>query len=654
MANKRLFASDIEGDNLLNFIYKIWCASFQELDQKMENKGKPFTLTSYEDIMRFFSNPDYILVMHNGIAFDKAAIEKVLRIEVKAEIIDTLFLSWYLYPKMVRHGLATWGEELGIAKPEIENWEDLSLEEYIHRCEEDVRIQTALWKQIWKHLMLLYTKPSGCWHAIRHLNFKAKCAAMQEKSRWKLNVPKAEKAQVMFEEKYKEASDALEARMPKVPVKSKKTRPKKPFKTSGKLSAVGQKWHDIVEDQIDPEEYDFGNPVDYDGTVEVITKYKEPNAGSSSQMKAWLDSLGWEPESFKFVRNKETNETKQIPQIKNQETNLLCDSIIRLIPKEPALKYLEEMSIVKHRLGVVKGLLNAIDEDGYVYAAIQGLTNTLRFKHKVCVNLPSGRKPYGMLIRSLLIARNDKLELCGSDMSSLEDRTKQHYMWKHDPEYVMEMQTEGFDPHIDMAVTATMMSPEEGELFKYLKEKKDNKIELTEEEKAEYDRLSDIRHPAKTTNYAATYGARGPTIARAAGCTEEEGDVLFDAYWKRNWSITAIADECIVKNSRGMKWLWNPVAKMWMFLKADKDRFSTLNQSTGTYCFDRWVFHILKRRPQITAQFHDEVILELKKGNQVAMTKILKDAIVDVNEELKLNRDLGCDVDYGKDYSEIH
>ena len=132
------------------------------------------------------------------------------------------------------------------------------------------------------------------------------------------------------------------------------------------------------------------------------------------------------------------------------------------------------------------------------------------------------------------------------------------------------------------------------------------------------------------------------------------GERLYEAYWKRNWSLIAIADECIVKNSRGVKWLWNPVAKIWMYLKAEKDRFSTLNQSTGTYAFDRWEFYILKRRPQLTAQFHDEVILELRKGNRDAMTGILKDAMADVNNELKLNRELDCDIDFGDNYSEIH
>ena len=158
--SKRLYCSDVEGDNLLYAITKLHCASFTELNPQM-GILESFTLTGMREIADFFTNPDNILVMHNGIAFDGPAVEKVLGIKVQAEIIDTLFLSWYLYPKMRLHGLAAHGEDLGIKKPEVEDWSEQPLEVYIHRCEEDVRIQTALWRQIWKHLMLLYGNPEG-------------------------------------------------------------------------------------------------------------------------------------------------------------------------------------------------------------------------------------------------------------------------------------------------------------------------------------------------------------------------------------------------------------------------------------------------------------------------------------------------------------
>ena len=646
---KRLFMSDIEGDDLLDDITKIYCASYQELDPYMKEKGVLSTITTYEDINKMFSNPDNMIVMHNGLDYDGPAITKIIGIEVKAEIIDTLFLSWYLYPKRVKHGLAGWGEDLGIAKPEVSDWENLSLETYIHRCEEDVKIQTALWQQMWKHLILLYQKPADAWRLVRHLNFKGKCAALQRKSRWRLDTKKAVEAQEFFTKKYSEAIDALEQRLPEVPEYVKKNRPKKPFKMDGSLSAAGLKWEAIVKEYVDSDQIPK-RPVDYMFEIKTIKGYKPPNAGSSAQIKNWLYSLGWVPETFEFKRNKTTNEVRQIPQVKKGSG--LCPSVERLIRQEPDIQYLADMTVIKHRLDIVNGFLANVDDQGYIYATIQGLTNTLRFKHKVVLNLPSTRKPYGEVIRGMLIARSEKTELCGSDCSSLEDRTKQHYMWKYDPEYVKDMQTKGFDPHLDMCLEAGLLTQEESDWFKAHKDIDPN--EMDEATYKEFGRISNIRHGGKGTNYSATYGAKGPTIARAAGVPEEIGNKLYDAYWTRNWSIKAIADNCIVKNSRGMKWLWNPVAKLWMYLKADKDRFSTLNQSTGTYAFDRWVWHMLEKRCQITGQMHDEVILELKIGNREAMTKILKDSIQAVNDELKLDRDLDVDVGFGRNYAQIH
>tara|TARA_R110000851_G_scaffold244874_1_gene397602 strand:- start:358 stop:2301 length:1944 start_codon:yes stop_codon:yes gene_type:complete len=645
---RRLFCADVEADNLLDNATRVWCASVTELDHQMR-EIESSTVTDMPSIAKIFSDPNNLLVMHNGIGYDGPVVHKLLGVEVKAEIIDTLYLSWYLYPKLLLHGLAAHGEALGIHKPTVVDWSTQHISVYTNRCEEDVRIQTALWKQMWKHLMLMYGEPSGCWHVVRHLNFKAKCAALQEECRWKLDVGAATEALRLFTDKYDVACEALSSRMPEVPTYSTRKRPKKCFNQAGGTSALGVKWRKLVEEEVDPELYFHGDPITYMEDIKIISGYKEPNAGSHIQLKSWLFSLGWEPESFKYVKNKETRKVKVIPQIKNQETEELCDSIIRLIDVEPDLEYLREMSIVKHRITVVSGFLNNVSEDGYVYAGVQGLTNTIRFKHKICCNIPSTRKAYGALIRGLLLARDDTMELCGSDLASLEDRTKQHFMYPYDPEYVKQMMAEGFDPHCDMAIAAKLMTVAESVTYK-----KFNKEEHSSAEFKTHTALALVRHAGKSTNYAATYGASGATIARDAGLTEDVGNLLHQAYWERNWSLNAIADACVTKHSRGMEWLWNPVARMWIYLKAKKDKFSTLNQSTGTYAFDRWVFYILEQRGQITAQFHDEVILELKKGNREAMTKILKTAMDKVNTELNLNRDLDCDVDFGDSYADVH
>ncbi len=133
-----------------------------------------------------------------------------------------------------------------------------------------------------------------------------------------------------------------------------------------------------------------------------------------------------------------------------------------------------------------------------------------------------------------------------------------------------------------------------------------------------------------------------------------KGEELVETYWKRNWSVKAIAEEQIVKVVGGQKWLFNPVSKFWYSLRYEKDRFSTLNQGTGVYCFDRWLSHVMDGGPPIIGQMHDEWIALIKKGNRERMKKHVARAIKLVNEELQLNRELECSVEFGDNYADIH
>ena len=72
------------------------------------------------------------------------------------------------------------------------------------------------------------------------------------------------------------------------------------------------------------------------------------------------------------------------------------------------------------------------------------------------------------------------------------------------------------------------------------------------------------------------------------------------------------------------------------------------------YCFDVWVREMVKRGLTPIAQFHDEVVLLVKLGNEEKTREILKESIGAVNTALKLNRDLNADVQFGSNYSEIH
>lgn len=617
---------DLEGDGLLDTITKIHCVSYKDpVDRKIK------TVYDYDEMRGLFQSHT-IFIGHNIVMYDIPAVEKILGIKVKGQFIDTLALSWYLHHDRVRHGLESYGEDYGRPKPVIDDWENLTPEEYGHRCSEDVWINDRLWQDLRRKLLLLYDTKEEADRLIDYLAFKMDCLREQERSRWKLDV---EKAQRHHDELVKAQEDKLEELkhiMPPRKLTAKRTRPAKPFKKDGTYSTHGAKWFALLK------EYDL--PKDYDGEVEVELGEELANPNSPEQVKSWLYSLGWEPETFKFDKDADGNE-RQIPQVRKEVDGekVLCDSVLRLAEVEPSVKVLEGLSVIQHRLGIFKGFLNN-HEDGWLIAQAHGLTNTLRFRHKnPLVNLPKVDKPWGEEIRGSLIAPEGYV-LCGSDMVSLEDTTKRHYMWDYDPEYVTEMAKPGFDPHLDLAKYAGAVTQEEIDAY------------VNKDPGAK--NLKPLRTNYKSANYACIYGVGGPKLARTTGLSVAEARKLIDAYWARNWSVKAVVESLTIKKINGEMWLFNPVSRFYYSLRYEKDAFSTLNQGTGVYCFDSWIMEWRTKRSQLTGQFHDEIITCIPVGKEEAFTKILKDAIARVNEKLKLNIKLDIDVKFGKTYAEVH
>ena len=369
-------------------------------------------------------------------------------------------------------------------------------------------------------------------------------------------------------------------------------------------------------------------------SLTVKTGEERANPNSVDQVKDWLFSLGWEPRTFKFLRDKVTGDTRELEQVRKDGE--LCPSVLELAEKEPAINLLDGLSVLSHRIGVIKSMVNS-EKDGYVQASVAGITNTLRFRHaKPLVNLPAVDKPYGKEIRGCLTCP-EGYTLCGADMTSLEDTTKRHYMQPLDPEYVKEMSKEGFDPHLDLAKHAGVVTQDDID--------KHNSGERS---------LKALRKNYKVVNYSATYGVGAPTLSRTTGLPQGECKELLEAFWSRNWSIEKVASGVRTKELFGSMWLFNPVSKFWYSLRGEKDRFSTLNQGTGVFCFDSWVAVCRKNGIQSIGQFHDEIIALVKEGDEDVTKTTMEQAIEKVNEKLTLNVPLGVDAQFGKTYAHIH
>jgi len=687
---------DTEGDGLLDIISKfhVLCC---ELSNGVKTSIKGDDVERIKKFFKYHIDNEIPVVAHFAVFFDIPAVEKVLGIDLsKLMVIDTVAVSWYLNVNRNTHGLDSFFEDYGIAKPKVDDWEGLTYEEYENRCVEDVKINVALWEDLKERLISMYTKTkemidNGLVDGLRtskdefcyldqykgtstvdqyidriltFLMFKLDCARLQEVTRFKVDVELLEKQIEDLDGKIESSKEELVVVMPKIPKYSKRNKPAEPYKKNGELSVSGTNWNALT-DKIGILNEDGDEVVRRvsETCLEELVGYKEPNVNSPMQLKDWFFSLGWVPKTFKYVKDKEAQQIwvdsgfqkklkpkpRLIPQInmEGEEGKELCDSILELAEDVPEILAYSKYSMIKHRLDTLKGFLREMDEDGYLKARIGGFTNTLRVKHRELVNLVGVDKPYGEYIRGVLTCAEDEI-LLGTDLSSLEDRVKHHFMIVHDPDYVETMLEEDFDPHILMAFSSGMITEQE-----YLDFKKGIKP----------DHVKAARKAGKSTNYASVYNAGAETIARSAGVSTAEGKRLHEGYWKLNWAVKTIAEEqCVITDKKGLSWLINPINGFCYSLRKESDKFSTLCQGTGSFFFDMWVDNMLEEQQRrygkktLSGSWHDEFVLCLKDSirNRGIVEGMVIDAIHKVNETFRLRRDLGCDVQFGKRYSEIH
>jgi hypothetical protein len=663
---ENVYVVDIEADGLLDTVTKIHILSMGF--QKEDGEWGVRSTTDYEDMKRLVCDPDNVIVGHNFILYDAPVLEKVLGVKIEATLICTLGLSWALFPWKNMHGLEHWGEQFGVPKVEVDDgtWKGLREEELSiieakgdktplrralckiksefdalmkERCEEDVKINVNTWISFLNKLGGLYR---GDEHIIpryvAYITDKMKKLRVQEMNPLRIDVKKLEENIAFFEKLKEEKIEAIRPAMPKVPQKITKKRPKNPYKKDMTLSKAGERWFSMLRE--------MGLPEDYEGEVEVITKYKEPNPQSHSQIKDWLFSLGWKPKIYKPTTSKDPEkEGDTIPQVRID--GMLCESVLKLSEIEPAIDELDGLSVITHRLGVLNGFKKNLKGE-YVVASAGGLTNTLRLKHRSpVVNLPGvltpndheGERPLrdGRYIRAEIIAEEGKLFM-GSDMSSLEDRSKQHFIYPYDPEYVRSMMAEDFDPHLDLAVYAKALTEQQAQDHK--------------DKKEDY---SSIRSSYKVVNYSATYGIGATKLSENLGCSMKEAQKLIEDFWGKNWAVRRFAEDQKTVKYGNEEWIINPLNGFRYWLKSEKDRFSTLNQGGATYIFDLWLYKVHEKGVDIGLQYHDELgASNISPESREEVHRICKESVREVNESLGLLRDMDCDIQFGDSYAECH
>lgn len=674
--------ADIETKGLLEEIHTE--EDFHILSVGYKNSSGKWCIKSTdkrEDVLKVFENPNNVIVGHYFIPYDAPALEKMFNFKIKATIIDSLAISWYLYNTEKKHGLETYGEKYGVPKVKIasEEWigpmPNETLPEFIakmkSRCETDVKININLWTEQLTYLRKIYNTDEEIVRIIKYLNFIMQCYRQQEKQKIQVDLDKVNKNLAHFEKLKKDKFEALQKAMPKVPQISTKKKPKILYKRDGTMSAAHIKWLEFLIACKLPEETE--GPVDY------IKGYSEANPNSVKQKKEWLYSLGWKPQTFVYNRDKETGKTDKVEQILTSDKNL-CPSILKLLDKNPVIKHLEGMSILTHRIGLLKGLLKNSDENGFIVQGLYQLANSLRWQHSGVVNFPrvtgKGDISDGTWIRECLIAGEGN-KFVQSDLSGIESRTSDHYTFHLNPGLIKETSQPYFDPHTKIAVVSKLMSKDEEVWFKWKKENservKDNLEELPpetfghisedfelirnldkNESKKLMDKLKGARSKGKTTNYASLYLVGAATLARNLGISKKEAQDLIDAYWKIHWAVKKVSESFEIKTVQNQMWIFCPISKFWHPIRYEKDAFSVVNQSSAVYCFNIWLWHITEQGVWPILQTHDDELLRCKEEETDRYVEITNEAMRRTNAQLKLNVDLACEVQVGDNFAETH
>lgn len=640
---------DLESDGLLEDgpkgarLTKIWCAGWWH--PKFGDQVQ--TSTDMEEIAKVVTEVDYIFC-HNGIMFDSFVLEEFCGVDIKHKIVDTLALSWYLCPERFDHGLGNWGKELEIKKPLIEDWATQGMEVYLDRVTEDVKIQAKLSNRLLMHLRLLYEEQGldKCMEIIDLLNSILLVYHEQRENPFDLNVALVGMNLDILNERVESKIEALKKVMPMVPIKVDKQKPMVPFKKDGSLSKNGERWFAFLKE--------VGAPSDVN-RVTYISEYKEPNPSSTSQLKDWLFSLGWSPKIFKISKTQQFPEGRKVPQVMTDNKEL-CPSVVEMAEIHPEILELKDLSVLKHRVGILNGFINNVDSNGKIYGEIAGFTNTLRSRHRKIVNLPKISAEFGEMIRpSLMVGKYSGEYLMGADIVSLENFTRTCLIADIDPGAITELLDPEFDTHLDLGLTTKMVSEDDINFYKDIKKRiKDEDNTITTEELDEYHRLDKLRDVLKTTNYACLYNAGIPALTASLKCTTAFATMLHSSYWIKNKAVKERAEQAPTKIVLGTRWIYNDIVGVWFECRSDHTRFSTLNQGMGSVIFYNWVRECRGRGIKITLNMHDEIQVRCKKDRVDEYQKIMEESMDVVNKKFNLIVPIRISVNVGSNYGETH
>jgi len=439
---------DIESNGLLDTVDTIWIIVAVDLttntkyvfsDYPAKDKGaKPL-----KEFRKLFDQAT-LLIGHNIIGYDLPLLRKLENWFPKDDIkiVDTMIMSQVLnYNRFGgKHNLALWGKYVGKEKPEHNDWSKYS-DEMLHRCLEDVDINVLVYKHLIGEFKVLSEKKPLIKESLRVEHDVAHFCSLSREKGWLFNKQEALVILDKMKQELKAIEDEIEPKL-RLVIKPLDKEPKEPkWIKNGNYDAFTARYFGL-----DPSNgRDIRTVQGPYSRIEII----KPDLGSIESVKAYLYTIGWEPDDWNWEKIN-GDFVKKSPK--------LTTSSLEKLGNEGLL--LDKYYTTRSRHDILSGWIENLDVDGRLHGDCFTIaTPTSRARHSGIVNVPSAKAEWGPEMRKLFIVE-DGWTIVGADSSGNQFRALCHYL-KND-EYTNEV-ING-DVHQKNADVLTSILREEKEL----------------------------------------------------------------------------------------------------------------------------------------------------------------------------------------------
>jgi hypothetical protein len=631
---KLVVVGDLEANGLYNEVSVIWCGVFKELKGKRIWKFRPDQI---EEMLLFLDSVD-VLIMHNGIGYDLAVLDKLFNYKFKGQIVDTLLMSRLQKPsrrlppnclnkKAGPHSVEAWGYRVGRGKPEHNDWTQFS-PEMLHRCTEDVEIQILIYEA------LMEEAKGKDWKQAHLLTFQLfKGLSEQERYGWLLDKDYAEKAIKLLTHMMDRVDRVLDKYLPmKLIVEENKVKGeysyvKKPYLKSGDYSAVVERWHENLNHSLKCRV--VGGPFSR-------IHFRPVNLNSNAETKDFLLDSGWEPEHWNINDDGE----RTSPKLSHSDPFVGINGAVgRLVARRVQ---------ARHRRSQIEGWLRLTREDGRVSARVSGLAETGRAKHAGIVNVPGGDAFFGKQMRKCFTSEEGYV-LVGCDSAGCQNR--------------MLAARVGDDFFTDTLVNGS-------------KEAKTSIHHVNQRAIKEVAGIEVSYSKAKTLNYAFMFGASDNKLGLTVGGGQAEGARIREALLSVAAGFAELVEKLTKEWKSNAKKRMNKWNKMdyydgWVtgldgrpiFIASEHQILVYVLQSdeaimmSAAYCFLRK--RLSKRYKngtdfRIVCFYHDEYTIECKEHLAEDIAKIAEQCIVDAGKFYKIECPHQGEAAIGKTWWDIH